>query len=251
VRATQAQIGGRLQLDEANTGQKSRPVLGGDYCPGYLNGQIFTCRAQPQQPDLHWQLQGSAKEVPGRIYRLTSADSSEAEAGAIAARRESSTSWVLRGQYRIFGSTTAYFGDGLAIALTPDSVGGFGQELGLSSLVGGFAVVIDTYNNLSVPNSNENRPLLQIWGEGRKELNPLATTTLQENLRAAAWQGFEVRFDNGTLTASVGTIAVSYQFPLEEIDRALLLRISASTGVANDTHEVRALRYSGRRIRGI
>lgn len=251
VRATRASGSGLLQLDSINAGdaanagdwRSQRTIF--DNCPGYFNGQVFSCDEEEVLPPLNWILEGTATKTEN-TYILTTAQSYQA--GGISTEKVSRLNWTLSFDYRIFGGGVN-FADGLGFSYAPIApIGGEFSEIDIGNLEDGFAVIVATYNGATI--SNFDRPRLQIWDQAHRHdltLSTLAQSDLEPGLRSEQWQKLTIKYFGDKITASVGGISIS---ATKIVPRDYQLRIIASTGFVFDGHQVKNMKFNRQRIRG-
>jgi len=208
-----------------------------------LNKQIWTRYDREDDIDrtLSWIALGNATWLSRSSARLTG-NQLNIVGGLGAKNTTKSNNFNLSFEFRIYGSTTEFFADGISLFYSPNQLGGFGDGAGVAS-DSVFSVTIDSYNNLT--SSNLDSPVLRIKRQGFADIESPATPSL----RSEQWQSISFAHENNSLSVSVGTLSYTGLETITDENTDYYFRIAASTGTFTDIHEVRKIRFSNRKVK--
>jgi hypothetical protein len=205
-----------------------------------FKGDIFN-KQQTKKKKVVWELQGNAIYDGGSDFYSLTPNLAAAQVGGICNFSPiKNPQFNFTFEFRIFGSTTAYFADGLAFSYVPSVIGGIGAALGVGDIEFGFSCGIRTYFG------EANAPMVKLFINSLAGFNESGS---ELSLRSSSWQLAEIQVNEDSLDINFGGVTLSAAIPAPPFD--YFLRISAATATYNDLHEVRNLLFNGKPLRGI
>jgi hypothetical protein len=197
---------------------------------------------------LYLQKEGVAADLSGSISLTNISTPLVNNFGALrSVSRLTNTTWTLTFSFRIFGSTTTYFADGLVVAITSNESLIYNEPryYGVSNpLSAGEAVIgIDTFRNTGgAGGDNASRPRVYAITAGQDEnTTGIPVSSVSSGLRSTSWQSATVSYDGVNLIGTFGGLAVTLPVALSNTN---WLRIASANGY-NDNHEVKDIMFNG------